>query len=305
MPIDSSASFVDASEACSGRVLICLKDLDTGGPYFQAFDINGGTATGSVHGSTGFTSSPNSPPYTQDYSVTDVPGFQCFYVPYTAGSHSSDIFVIQATDGIASNACELTFAVSTSTQCDGGGDSGKIYTCNNPQLQATAGETLCITKTDLGIPDSADINCLVANIRFTPSATFVNSDPACVARLPASQMKVSNSPLVMTYNVFCNNETLAIDCQATIDIRAAACPEPVPDPVIAECRNGQVALVQGVAKTLSVSGCECCQSSEITWRSPDPELTFSPVNGPKTQVTASATGSFSIEVECCKEQSAG
>jgi len=297
VPIDCSASFVESSEACNGRILVCLKDLDTGGPYFQSFDINGGSATGSVHGSTGFTSSVNSPPYSQDYTVTDVPGFQCFYVPYTVGTHSSDIFVIQATDGIASNACELSFTVPTDTQCSSsGGNSGKTYTCTNPQLQVPAGEMLCISKADLGIPGDAAADCLVTNIRFTPSVTFVNSDPACVARVPAAQMRLSNSPLVMTFNVYCNNETQAIDCVATIDIKATECP----DPVIVECQNGQVELVQGIAKTLNVSGCECCESSEITWRSPDPELVFRPVNGPTTQVTASATGSYTIEVECCK-----
>ncbi len=300
MPIDCSASFVDASEACNGRVLICLKDLATQGPYFQGFDINGGNATGSAHGSTGFQSSNNQPPYAQDFAVTDVPGFQCFYVPYTVGSHNADVFVIQATDNSTTNACELSFAVPANSACSNTpDDDSQIYTCTNPQLQASAGQTLCISKADLSIPESTATPCIVTNIRFTPAITFIISDPACVAKIPAAQMTAANAPLVMTFDVFCNNVTQATDCKATINIAAAECP----DPVIVECQNGQVALVQGVAKTLSVAGCECCDASEITWRSPDPQLTFNPANGPVTQVIASDTGNFTIEVECCKSLS--
>lgn len=315
MPIDCSASFVDATEACNGRVLICLKDSDTQGPYFKAFDINGGAAAGSAFGATGFQSSNNGPPYTQDYNVTDEPGFQCFFVPYNTGSQSTDVFVIQSTDGTTVNACELAFAVQTSAQCATSGNDGGdtdtpgtgsgddtspptgIYTCNNAQLQATAGEALCITRADLGIPDdTTTTRCIVTNIRFTPTVTFVTSDPTCVARIAATKINAANSPLVMTFDVLCNNVAQATDCQATITISAAECP----DPEIVECQNGQVTLLQGVAKTLNVRGCECCSDSEITWRSPDPELTFNPVNGATTQVTASASGIFTIEVECCK-----
>lgn len=318
MPIDCSASYIDATEACNGRVLVCLKDSDTGGPYFKGFDINGGTATGSTRGGTGFQSANNAPPYTQDFNVTDTPGFQCFFVPYTVGAQTSDVFVVQSTDGTPSNACELAFTVKTDAQCAATGDAdgntdtqnpgtgnpgdvtmppASVYTCTNAQLRATAGRELCITRSDLGVPDdNATATCIVTNISFTPAVTFVSSDPACIARIPASKMTTSRSPLTMTFDVLCNNIAQAIDCQATITIIATECPEPT----IVECRNGQVALRQGVAKTLNVSGCECCSNSEITWRSPDPELTFNPVNGSTTQVTASATGSFIIEVECCK-----
>lgn len=311
MPIDCSASFVDATEACNGRVLICLKDSDTQGPYFKGFDINGGTATGSTFSATGFQSSINAPPYTQDFNVTDEPGFQCFFVPYNTGSQSSDVFVIQSTDGTSADACELAFTVKTSTECAAIGNDGEdtdtdvgdtpppvaVYTCNNAQLQATAGEAFCVTRADLGVPDdTAAVRCIVTNIRFTPAVTFVTSDPDCVARIPAAKITTSNFPLVMTFDVLCNDVAQAIDCQATITITSAGCP----DPKIVECQNGQVALLQGVAKTLNVSGCECCSDSEITWRSPNPELTFNPVNGSSTQVTASASGNFTIEVECCK-----
>lgn len=301
MPIDCVSSFVDATEACNGRVLICLKDKDTGKGYFKGFDINGGVPTGSIYASTGFQSSSNSPPYTQDYEVTDVAGFQCFFVPYNTGAHSTDRFVIQSTDGSEAEACELSFNVPTTAQC---GNTEAVYTCTNPQIQAAAGEDLCISKSDLGIPDGPGITCIVANIRFSPGVTFIVSDPDCVTKVPAGEVTASNSPLVMTFDVFCNNVTQAVDCQATVVIEhdKGNPPEPFPEPVISECQNGQVSLLRGVAKTLNVVGCECCGTDRITWSSPDPQLSFNPAKGASTQVTASATGSFTIEVECCADQ---
>ena len=390
MPIDCGTSFVDASEACNGRVLVCLQNSDTGAGFFLGFDLNGGPATGTGGLTTGFQSGNNPPPYTQDFTVGDnePAGFQCFYVPYTVGTQSTDTLVIQGTDE-AQNACELSFNVDTQATCNGnaptclldeitvapgqmlpastfatggtgtlavtaigaggsgffqsnGGNVGNLFVSPAPGA-GTFTETITITDEagaavnceidiTINLPDvclecdrvtltnvsSTDLGAGdVLTFRTAYPGVFADNTQAVI--VDATGTQIAQATFVQTqdgvnfwqYLVPSTCETGTYTMQLTSPEQSAGCMSCdlfdfeltciCPDPVIDQCNNGQIQLQAGTAATLTVSGCECVDTNNggsIVWSSPDSQLSFNPTNGDTTQVTASVTGSYTINVTC-------
>ena len=389
MPIDCSTSFVDASDACNGRVLICLQDSDTGSGYFGGFLINGGIGAGTSL-TRGFQSAGNGPPaggYNQDFTVANEPtGFQCFYVPYNVGTHTSDQLVIEGNDE-AQNACVLRFNVSSQANCD-----GNVPACLIDDLDVVPQQLIAATVFATGGTGNLSVTAVTNNTGFftlsgnsllvSPSlptgvytetvtiadtaggttecevAFSVTSPDVCIACEDIELVSVSNTdlspgdvlvfeteyggplstnfnPILVTatgqeigravFNGVTNGVvswtyTVPLDCttgnflwQATSDLQGDSCDNcdlftvsidcSCLDPVIDQCTNGRVSLGEGTPLTLSVSGCDCVDTDNggsIVWSSPDPELSFNPVNGATTQVTSSSVGLYSIEVTCTK-----
>lgn len=223
MPIDCNASYIDASEACDGRVLVCLQDTD-GTPYFDRFDVDGGPATGVSQSTTGFTAGTVNPPYSQNYDVQNEPaGFQCFYINYIVGTQTSDTLIIQQTDvnnAPVGDACELAFNVQTETACTT--TCTDTYNCINPTLNAPTGQDFCVTRQLLGVPFYAGNTCSLSNISVTPSVTW-QSTSTCEVFILASNLPAVGSSLTVSYDVICCGAVVATGCTATINVTGDQC----------------------------------------------------------------------------------
>lgn len=230
MPIDCGASYVDASMACTeSRVLVCLRDSDTGGGYFGGFAINGGTGQGTAL-DRGFQSAGNEPPYTQDFNVSGEPsGFQCFYVPYTVGTHSTDTLVIEGND-VSQNACSLAFTVSTSAACNG---TGTEINCLVTELTVSAGQVVPVTS----IADGGDGTLEVTAIQ--PTGNIIELDPS------SSGLVVGTSGVAGDYtrNVTVSDGTQTQVCEVTFTINS-----------LSQCIDCTAVTLSNVSSNTAVGG---------------------------------------------------
>ena len=198
MALSCSNSYIDATDACNGRVLVHLTH-DDGSPFFDSFDVFGGPANNVSQNTTGFTAGSTLPPYTLDFDVMGEPaGFQCFFINYNVGSHTSDSLIIQPTDTNnqpLGNACELSFSVPTQTECDDGPPTGGSCIENNvlptgvltPSDFATGATAFATPDTSIIVAQfgidvisvsatEIEIECLVGNTSGQGSITVRLSD---------------------------------------------------------------------------------------------------------------------------------
>lgn len=202
--IDCSESFVDASEACDGRVRVCLKGTN-GNAYFGNYDINGGPASNGAASTTGFTSTNNNPNYTQTDIDPDPSGFQCFHVNYTAGTQTTDTLVIQATDGNNSpvgDACSLSFSPSTSANCGG---NGTALTCGTSTFNVTSGQVIPASNFVQGGSPAYTVVSATAPLTSLNGAAQVSGGTSGTSTVVIQDSAGASVSCTVTVNVASNN----------------------------------------------------------------------------------------------------
>lgn len=222
MPIDCNASYIDASMVCDeGRVLVCLRDTD-GTAYFDRFDINGGPATGVGPSTTGFVTSNNNPPYTQDYQVTNEPAnFQCFYIPYNVGTQTGDILVIQTTDDNnvpVGDACTLSFTVNSQSACEATCADSFVCPASPIQVNAVTGQDFCLNRQDLGVPDYIGNSCTVSGLDATGATFQIGPLNECIIKVLAGNLPAVGGTFTVEFDVNCCGIAQAVNCTALVTV---------------------------------------------------------------------------------------
>lgn len=203
-----------------------------------------------------------------------------------ANAPGDTVFTIRMDDG---GSCQVTIRVSAQ---DAAG-----FQCPVPprviEHVENSGE-LCIGWSELGLtPDST-----LLRPRLSPPVSFSYSgtEGDCAIRIQQRSIDRFNTgdTIEIQYRVLQNGQLTS--CQASVRIVA----QKVALPVIDQCVDGQVKLLANQPFQLSVSN--ATEPVTTLWSSPDPELSFSTPNQTTTMVTASASGSYTIDVECCFDE---
>jgi len=209
-------------------------------------------------------------------------------ISITGNSPGDTTFTIRMDDG---GTCNITIRVTN--------DTASGFQCPVPprviEHVAESG-ALCVSWDDLGL--NAESTLARPTLVPAVSFSFSRTQAPCAIRIEKRAIDRFNvgDTFAITYQVTQNGQTTS--CQASIRIVT----QDLAGPVIDQCVNGQVNLTANTPFQLSVSNTTV--PATTLWSSPDPELTFSTPNQTATTVTASKSGSFTINVECCFDEPA-
>ena len=207
-------------------------------------------------------------------------------ISITGNSAGDTQFTIRMADG---GSCQITIRVTN--------ESASGFQCPVPprvvEHIAESG-VLCVSRDDLGLNAAS----ILKRPTLTPpvSFSFSPTEAPCAIRIEKRAIDRFNvgDTITIRYQVSQNGQTTS--CEASIKVVA----QDLAAPVIDQCINGQVNLTANTPFQLSVSN--TVEPVTTQWSSPDSELTFSAPNQTSTMVTASKSGNFTINVECCFDE---